>query len=550
MARSTWEGLTLVYKYSVARDARLSDTAFEQLDLALALRRDLVSIDREFDERRGRVWEMHPRVAEAQEAAALAGRELGDLSDRAAKERAEDRSTVIRKNTAAEIKAAKACYGEAKAHLKTVKAGALAILKPELEAMDRKHRDAEKNARMQLVEQGLFWATANAVLDDHRVARQAVLRARKQGKAAERRMPRWDAPATLSTQVMWGQGKPRRSPQLLASGEGPWRNVVRITPWMPEKTWPKGRGSHRKGMITLRIAGNGSEPLVLPIIMHRPLPDDADITDVQVTRRFVADQMQLSVAITVRLPKPPPKTEGVTVAVRIGWAGIGENYVRVATMALPDGPLPGDVPEQLRPMIRTVDTTTEVLAMAEWRRVLDRTERIRGHRDKNLDDIKTLVVKALEADPVLMIKVTEALQRERLEVNKWRAARRMVRLYQVWPEDHPLKEALNQWRKRDKHLWQFEAHERQQIIARRRYLYRNVAAWLCTFARQIVLSDVEIDKLAVRPAVGIADTPQAQQARANAHWAAPGDLRQAIRHAATRRGIQVIEAGASETEET
>jgi hypothetical protein len=542
-ARSTWTGQTIVFQYGCPPSAKLSDDALNQLKLALGLRRGLVALARQHDEQRQALWEAHPQVGDLTEQVNLMGEEIGTIAEQARKERMLDKSTIPRKETAAKLKEAKAKRSVLKVQLRATKRAAMDVVKPALEALDKRQRLLETKLRGEFVGQGLFWSTANVVLDDHRQAQMAVVRLRKAGRPAERRMPRWNAPATLSTQVMRGSGMPQRSPQLLASGEGPWRNVVQLTPWLPPGQWPKGRGPHRKGQLALRIAGKDSPPLILPVIIHRPIPEEADITDVQITRRMVADQQQLYVNITVRLPKPPPKETGETVAVRFGWKSLGKKWVRVATVATPHGPLPLPKHEQPRKLVRTVDTCNEVMASAEWARVLDRVSRIRGHRDKNLDEIKTAVCKVLEDDPVLMLRVTEALQREKLEVARWRSQGRMVRLWQVWPKDHQFWDTLNQWRKRDRHLWQFEAHERQQIIAHRRYLYRNIAAWICEHAKEVVLSGFNIAELAVAPAAGEAeDSHQDRAARANRQWAAPGDLRQAIKNAAARRGITIIEA--------
>lgn len=542
MARSTWEGDTIVYQYGVPSNVVLPEVAMEQLALNLRLRRDLVAASRTHDEKRAAIWNAHTEVGEAQEAVDLCGEEIAEIAERARKERMIDQTTTPRKETAAELKAAKAKRTAAKAHLKEVRKAALEVVKPLLADLDKVQLLEEKRLRAKAVEDGLFWSTGNEILDDHRRATQMVIRHRKQGRAAERRMPRWDGPASLSTQVMGGEGKPRRSPELLASGTGPWRNVVQLSPWIDPAQWPKGRGRHRHGTLTLRVAGKDKPPVVLPVIIHRPLPADADITDVQLTRRFIADQQRLRVNITIRVPKPEPKTTGETVAVRIGWKAVEEGWIRVATLATPDGGLLSEPPTQIRSMVRNGDTVMEVCASPEWKKLLDRCDRIRGHRDKDLDEIKTKVIKVLEEEPELEKLLTEALHRERLEIQRWRSPRRMVRLFQVWPDEHPFKSELDEWRKRDRHLWWFEAHERDQTIARRRYLYRNVAAWICANAKRIVLSGIDIAELIQVPEAGTTtDTPQARGARANHQWTAPGDLRMALRNAAARRGIEVVE---------
>lgn len=540
MKRSSWEGDTIVYKYRCPRTAKLPDHALDQLQRGLNLRRDLVGADYRYDEMRNAIWLEHPAVGAAQELVDQAVAEFSEVKEQLLDERVIDRSTKARTSTHAAIVAARKKVTAARAELKQARTVAGPDVIARLDELETARRAAWKQLRKEAVEDGLFWATGNAILDDHVQAAKQVRKLRKDGRAAQRRMPRWNDAATLSTQVQRGEGNPARTGELLASGKGPYRNVVQLAPWFAPEDWPKGRGPHRRGELTLRIAGSGQPPLVLPVFIDRPIPPDADVTDVQVTRRFIADKQRLSVAVTLRVPTPPKKTEGEVVAVRIGWQGVGEGSVKVATVATPTGPLPGHAPENVKDLVLEHDSCTNIYASSGWRKILERTARIRGYRDELLDKIKVEVSASLDADKELAAEMAEALNRESLDVSRWRSPARMVRLTRAWPEDHPLKETLEAWRKRDAHLWQYEAHERDQIIARRRDSYRKLAAWICEHARKIVLSGVNIAEVTKVPAVGTEDPHADRNARANRQWAAPGDFRALLLNAAARRGIEVV----------
>lgn len=212
-----------------------------------------------------------------------------------------------------------------------------------------------------------------------------------------------------------------------------------------------------------------------------------------------------------------------------------EGWLRIARIGS-TGPLPL-VPASLRGVARlTTPTSAEVLYPAEWRRLLERDAAIRSVRDQNLDVLREQVSAALKNDDELV----GALCATAGEVSRWRSPRRFAVLGGKCPPDHPLAQVLDEWRKRDRHLWDYEAHESDQVFARRRDAYRCVAAWLCGGASAVVLHDLDLAALKVVPDVDREDSPQGRRGRSQAQQAAPGELRAAIRAAAQARGISVV----------
>lgn len=540
MKRSTWDGDTIVYKYLVPRTVDMPAHALEQLEKALHLRRELVRSEREFDDLRAEIWTKHPDVGAAQGEVDQAVADFSAVKEQLTDERIEDRSTAPRVKTHAALVAARKVLTAARAKLKEVKTTAGPEVVDHLNDLDKQRQAARKELRKIAVENGLFWATGNAVLDDHTEACKQVIRLRKDGRAAQRRMPRFDDAATLSTQIQRGAGKPARSPELLASGVGPYRNVIQLTPWVSPDDWPRGRGPHRRAVLTLRIAGKDAPPLVLPIYVSRPIPKDADITDVQVTRRFVGGKQRISVALTLHVPKPEPRTTGDSIAVRFGWKSHSKGMVQVATVATATGPLSTPVPDSIKNLVQVVDGCNILLTSPFWLRDLEYYDQIRANRALAMEEIKAKVATALDADAELAEKMAAELERERLEVIRWRSPGRMARLTWAWPDDHPLKAHMEEWRRWDKKQWQVEAHGRDHIAAARRDAYRKMAAWICEAAKEVSLAAFSIADLTQVPAVGTEDTEVARRARANRQWAAPGDLRTAIVNAAQRRGVEVL----------
>lgn len=540
MKRSSWDGDTIVYKYLVPRTAKLPAHALEQLDKGLALKRDLVSSERSFDELRQEIWTKHPDVGAAQEVLDQAIADFSAVKEQVNDERIQDQSTAPRAKTRAALVSARKVVTAARAEFKAAKVAAGPDVIDHLNELDAQRQAARKELRKVAVENGLFWATGNAILDDHIQACKQVIRLRKNGRAAQRRMPRYDDAATLSTQIQRGAGRPVRSPELIASGIGPYRNVFQLAPWISPENWPKGRGPHRRATLTLRIAGQDAEPLVLPVYVSRPIPAEADITDVQVTRRFIGGKQRLSVALTLHVPKPEPRTTGDVVAMRLGWKSIQPGLVRVATVALPTGPLTTPIPKGIEHLIKVQDGCHILHTNPFWLQHLEYYDQIRSERNQALDQIKAKTIAVLKDDPELEAKMAAELGREKLEVHRWRSPGRMARLVFAWPEDHPLKRQLEEWRRFDKRQWQIEAHGRDHVTAARRDAYRKMAAWICENSRQVVISGYNIAEMAQVPSVGNEDTEAMRAARANRQWAAPGDLRAAVINAAQRRGVEIV----------
>lgn len=491
----------VVYQYGCPHWVDLDEAAMRQLRLAHELRNALVEIERRHAGRVAEVWAAHPDVAAADvEVARLEA--IPDVDTR-------------------ELRAARRARREAKA-------AAYPVMQPAMVAA-RKTRRAEIKGLYRTVVQrdGLFWATYNDVVSHHEAAVARIARDRKAGRPAELRFRRWDGTGTLTVQLQREDGKPRRSPELLASGGGPWRNVARLEPWIDPARWDGlSRGERRRAGRGVVVARCGRDAhIVLPVQVHRPLPPDADVTQVQVSRRRVAGRYRVTVQVTARLPQPTTRELGPTVGVNIGWRSLGDRGLRVATVES-TAPLPPP-PRRLDGIVSVSGRHAEVVMPDGWRDVWARTDAVRSRRDLAVDVLRGQVIAAL---PVAGVDVTAG------DVARWRSPRRFARLAASWPAGHPLAGVLEAWRRHDRHLWEWEANERDQIVARRRDAWRCVAAWLCASAAVVAVESTDVAELsAARPG----DDPQTVRARAQRQVAAPGELRESIVAAAVARGVRV-----------
>lgn len=404
---------------------------------------------------------------------------------------------------------------------------------------------APTKLRAEAVEKGLFWSTASMVLRGHRTAQKLIQASWKNGKPAKRGFRRYDGSGTLHTQIMWNKDQPLPTPdRMMADPKSPWRNVCRIKPYVAEKDWVKGKSV--KAVIHLRMSPGG-KAYPVPIYMDRPLPAGADITEVRLVRKKIGKQYRIHVCIGLNVPKPPAPTEGETVAVKIGWKSEQEDGVKVATIATASGKALPDLPKDLEKFVRIhADGTADLLAPRVWQRLLERDDRIRGYRDDNFNTMRDRVVDALKDNAALFEWFTEQ-GIDVAHMPQWRAHARLEKVARLWPEDHPLKGDLIEWIRREWHLHQYEAHERDGIAARRRHVYRVFASWIGKYAKEIVISGMEI---AVLKEARKDDEPQAKAVRRNLHYAAPGDLRMCIANAAYRRNIPLVLVTNEKVEET
>jgi hypothetical protein len=128
------------------------------------------------------------------------------------------------------------------------------------------------------------------------------------------------------------------------------------------------------------------------------------------------------------------------------------------------------------------------------------------------------------------------------ELRRWQSPRRFVALALALRDTPPGQVAeaaqrLEAWRRKDRHLWEWETNERRQLLARRNDAWRRVAAWLAGQAGQVLLDSWALSPLRAVPDVAAPDNLQAQAARANLVLAASGTLRAAIQNAAQARGV-------------
>lgn len=525
----------VTYRYGIPSWVECPPLMVRQLRLGHEFGNHLVELHRAHEAAVADLWRTRPDIAAAERAVLAAEEAAVALAARAKTEHVRDRSSVHRSTTRADLAAARKAVRDARQAHKAAKADAYAALEPSFARAKVEHRAKVKAARQDFASRGLYWGNYNAVLASHQAAVTRVAAQRRAGQPAELRFRRWTGEGTVTVQLQREAGAPQRTPELLASGGGQWRNVLQLAPWVDPGQFDALSRSQRRqagrGLVTLAV-GDGQQ-ITLPVVVHRMLPAEADVTMARLTRRRVAGNWRMWITVVAKVPAARPVDQGPAVAVHVGWRVRPDRSLRVATW---QSTVPLTPPPHLAGIVASRGTWGEVLLPASWRDQVDRLEGVRSVRDKALDRMRGDLAAWLDDHPLGGDEPTGG------DVRRWKSPARFAALAIRWRDDPPphgtdMAVDLEAWRRQDRHLWSWAAHGRDQLIAARRDAWRKVAAWLSANAATVVVDDSDIRDLAARPEEG--DDDQARRARANRVIAAPGELRGLVAATAKRDGRTV-----------
>jgi Putative transposase DNA-binding domain len=524
----------IVYRYGLPAWVALPAAIDDQMWLSWSLRNDLVSIDLEYEQQVRDIWSSYPAVADAERRIAEAEQRAEELARKVADERRRQRTRAPRHPAVAGLRTARAELRDARQArrdaITAVRDRATGRLNKAREQMRATQKDlyADYCQAGRPVKPGaepvrLYWATFNAVQNRHRTAARRVRAKRAAGQPARLRHHRWDGSGSITVQLQRTAGDPPRSPDTLASGGGKWRNVLQIS-----------QGS-RHGTVVLRV---GAELVRLPVVVHRDMRRDADITSATLTLRRVAGQRRVTLSLVAKIPDPVPRTAGPVVAVHCGWRREADDAVRVATWR---ASAPVTVPAHLRDVVRPETATTGIVVMpAEWRDRIAAMDTMRMERDKRLNRQRADLVGWLTQQP-LPDGPTAA------EVQTWRSPHKFAALAWRLHRDTPPGWAeaaaeLMAWRAADRCAWEHQEHGRRKHLGRRDDAWRRFAAWVASIAGCVVVDDTDLAAL-VRQVTQAETTMPTEVTAVAARQrvdAAPGYLRAAVTAAARREGIPVV----------
>ena len=388
----------MVYRYAV--QGRIPQAVTDEIRRGHILRNKITEIYRDADTHTAGLYADQPDVAGAQQAADRAAEQVQTLTGQIQARKSAQRRRQPDSELAQRVAEARAVSRGAQARLKSAQVGARRrLLEQERRILAGAHAAVDALCAQAAagslyadspVPGALYWASRNTIARQQRTALDGVISRRSEGRPAELAYRRWDGTGTLTVTLQREigvtpqeraevtrlradglsprqiaertrfsartvarirdtgperAGDPPRTPAVLADTEhGRWRNVLALTPGRTEAEWAALPPAQRKrAEVRFRIgAGPSAAMATLWIVLHQPLPDNADVIQMQVTiTRATSTRVKASIALTVNVPDPEPPEPGGPAAVHTGWRVLDDGAIRVAVITGAPPPPPG-----------------------------------------------------------------------------------------------------------------------------------------------------------------------------------------------------------------
>lgn len=319
---------------------------------------------------------------------------------------------------------------------------------------------------------------------------------------------------------------------------------------VPAEAWARRRGGPEhltRTVVRIRIGTKDRQPVwaAFPMILHRPLPADGVVKLAWIRRYNVSPyryetrpdhrakpyRYELQVSVEAASFIPIGCAGKGTAAIDIGWRTFHADGIRVAMI----------VDDQGREQ--------EVRLPAVILERLAHTDSIRATRDQEFNSIKLRLLAWLLAQPD---SVEPTWHREQLQyLPQWRSPARLATAVWDWREhrvggDEEIYPALEEWRKHERHLYQWEANKRVSALGHRKEVYRQLAHELSTRYATIVIEKFDLRRTA-RLAAPEEDPNAPKASRHNRQSVALSELRNSLVQACRSRGVEVVEVNAKDS---
>jgi len=566
---------TRIYSYRCLPPITEVNRVEEQFRLAHQYRNTLVEIEHKlWDDLRG-VQLADPIVGAAlrdyEDAAGAVDDAYDDL--RAAKSGVAAPDLTAEREVLARAKDLRALCG---AELREAKASRAAQLQPGYEAARALTALRRKEARRAFIERGLRTGTYDRVENS---VKQAV-------KTAKRPLhfERYDGTGSIGTQLIARDGAPgiygmtvsellsQQDSRLRLGTPGladkhPRAEVGACATWEEAACLPRNLRRHAaRTYVDLRVGSHPDRKPIFarfPLTLHRPIPKDAVIKWAYVVRKRVGRHYEWRFQLTLESERfracPVAIGEG-TCAIDLGWRRLFD--AQGVQVGLRVGYLVDEHGHERE--IRVPDDLLTGMA---------KVHDLASIRDKEFETARDRLA------AWLLDRETPAWMAERVgSLAQWRAPRKLASLVDAWtgidwdawrvaraegkkcnPSDFgstanridgdgPILAVLQAWARQDRHLQNWEEHQRDRLIAHRREVWRVIAAELTARYATILIESgsnhdtsmklTEVDGWE-QPAPEDGDPSDGREQRRMSRLAAPGELRAEILKAAPKRGARV-----------
>jgi GH24 family phage-related lysozyme (muramidase) len=339
---------------------------------------------------------------------------------------------------------------------------------------------------------------------------------------------RWDGDGHLAVQVQHGI-----TPAEAFAGQD---TRVQIEPLPveepPDLIGPRlSKAAMRRTRVRFRVGSDASAApvfAVVPVVLHRPMPWDAQIKWVHLIRRRIGTHCEWRVQFVLSRAigwGKPDCAAGGQVQIDVGWRVTGDD----GKTPRPDGSM------RVAYWKGSDGAEGELMLPADLLSEMRKTEDIQSIRDRECfnparDRLAEWLRTASDA-PAWLRERTATLP-------QWRSPARLAALVIRWRDnrfggDLELFEALEAWRKRDKHLLEYEENLRDQLQRRRENIYRNFAAKMRRTYRT-----AKVEKLDLRD---FHELPEAEDAPVD------GALKEHVRDACLSALFRCVQESMAET---
>ena len=341
------------------------------------------------------------------------------------------------------------------------------------------------------------------------------------------------------------------------------------------------RREDQYALLHLRV-GHASDPVwaTFPMVMHRPLPPGAVVSWIKVTATPIGRNQRWTCEVTCEFEEACPRSGGQGVAaVVFGWHKV-QAGLRVAAWMSDSGEVGeltigemglgevdadggrGGIASGIRQAskIRSVRDEAFSRALASllgWLSEHDMPAWMRDCTTRRKYDSRGNVI---AQQPPSKKQAVGWL-------SEWKSQARLASLVKRWAEnrvdgdeeifgrrprlgadDKPVDgtgAGLEGWRYHDFHLWQYETHQRESALLRRREHYRRFAATFGDKFDTLLIDGSRFDDLRRNPKASD-DRGKVKPPASDQFLAAPGELREVIKHA-VRGEVRVTDPGGTAT---
>ena len=329
---------------------------------------------------------------------------------------------------------------------------------------------AQTEARNLAREAPLHWMNVDDVLLSWNQARR---------RRDTPRFHRWTGEGKIT--VRWQNGLPVA--KIAGTDTRLQMDPVDPTAWNDARESVRRKGLYRTMRVRIDSERRAPVWLEIPIYLHRPMPTEGIVRSVSILRERTGTHDHWRAVFVVELPEATaalaeePAHPANAVSVDLGWRQVDEG-LRVGVWKGSDG------------------ASGEVVLPTEWLDAMRKVEDISSIRDQRFNQEKAALAAWLGA-----IKAPEWLREESHSIQQWRSAGRLAALVLRWREhrfkdDELIYGALEEWRKRDRHLLEWEANLRDQLLHRRQWIYRQEAATLARRYNQVIVEDFDLSQAA------------------------------------------------------